>query len=121
VASPVHRRAGHLPDRRAALRRGQRPNHPGDPQAEPGRAERGSLAYFTYRRLACGEDRSELGAIGHGPDGAKLADRIAEHIRTWDHDRAAVPTLAVFPAGTPDRLTTRTVIDKRHTRLTFSW
>ncbi len=71
--------------------------------------------------LAGGEDRSELGAIGHGPDGAELADRITEHIRTWDQDRAAVPTLAVFPAGTPDRFTTRTVIDKRHTRLTFSW
>jgi protein-L-isoaspartate(D-aspartate) O-methyltransferase len=79
------------------------------------------VAYFTYRRLAGGEDRSELGAIGHGPEGAKLADRIAEHSRTWDQDRAAVPRLAVFPAGTPGRFTTRTVIDKRHTRLTFSW
>jgi protein-L-isoaspartate(D-aspartate) O-methyltransferase len=94
---------------------------PAIPKLNPAVAERGSLAYFTYRRLAGGEDRSELGAIGHGPDGAQLADRIAEHIRTWDHDRDAVPRLAVFPAGTPDRFTTRTVIDKRHTRLTFSW
>ena len=81
----------------------------------------GGLSAYDTPHLAGGEDRSELGAIGHGPDGAELADRITEHIRTWDQDRTAVPTLAVFPAGTPDRLTTRTIIDKRHTRLTFSW
>ncbi|MQA88064.1 MAG: methyltransferase, FxLD system [Streptosporangiales bacterium] len=95
---------------------------PAFPKLNPAVVDGASLAYFTFRHLPGTDSRSELGAIGHGPDGAELADRIGEQIRAWDRNRRAAPTVEAFPAGTPDyQLPEGLVIDKRHTRLTFSW
>ncbi|MCH0566942.1 methyltransferase, FxLD system [Streptomyces sp. MUM 2J] len=80
---------------------------------------------FAYRRSrpTDEEDRYELGAIGHGPNGQKVAERLAEEIQTWDrehrNDRAQIE---VYPAGTPDdRLPAGRVVDRPHTRVTISW
>jgi protein-L-isoaspartate(D-aspartate) O-methyltransferase len=94
---------------------------PAIPGLNPAIVEQDSLAYFAYRRLTGPGDRYQLGAIGHGPEGDKLAGRIAEHIREWDQNRTAAPWLEVYPAGTPDeQLPPGYTIDKRHTRLTFA-
>jgi protein-L-isoaspartate(D-aspartate) O-methyltransferase len=84
----------------------------------------GSLAVFGYRRFGAGRHGpgGELGAIGFGPAGRSLADRIGELIRAWDADRYALPDLTAFPAGTPDdRLPSGLVIDKRHRRLVIDF
>ena len=96
---------------------------PAIPKLNPALAERDSLAYFTFRRIPDTNGLSELGAIGHGPDGQLLSDRITKHIHAWNQHRSATPTLVAFPAGTPDRQlpAAASVINKRHTRLTFIW
>lgn len=95
---------------------------PAIPKLSPAVIERDSLAYFTTKRLSNSDGRWELGANGHGPQGAELADRIAEQRRVWDRDRAATPTIKAFPADTPDDHLPQAVrIDKHHTRLTFCW
>ncbi len=96
---------------------------PAIPSRSPALVDGASLAYFTYRRLDqdAAERRSELGAIGHGPAGPQLADRLCEQIRAWDHDRAAQPLITASLAGTPDeQLPHGLVIDKRHIRLVLS-
>jgi hypothetical protein len=75
---------------------------PAIPKLNPALAECGSLAYFTFRRLPDTDGLSELGAIGHGPDGQLLSDRITKHIHTWNQHRTATPTLIAYSAGTPD-------------------
>jgi len=93
---------------------------PAIPGLNPAVVEKYSLAYFAYRRLTSNGDRYALGAIAHGPEADKLADRIAEHIYEWDQNRAATARLDVYPAGTPDdQLPPGYTIDKRHTRLTL--
>ncbi|MEV8095237.1 methyltransferase, FxLD system [Kitasatospora sp. NPDC085879] len=45
-----------------------------------------SLAYLTIRPAEPGEDGRkayETGVVGHGPDGAALADLVSQEIRTW--------------------------------------
>jgi len=80
---------------------------------------------FAYRRSrpTDEEDRYELGAIGHGPDGHKVAERLVEEIRTWDREhRDHHARIEVHPAGTPDdRLPAGRVVDRPHTRVTISW
>jgi hypothetical protein len=51
--------------------------------------------------------------------GAHLAERLCEHIRRWDCDRTAQPTITVHPGSTPDENLpgNRVVIDKRHVRM----
>ncbi|MGW6454676.1 methyltransferase, FxLD system [Streptomyces sp. NPDC055078] len=52
-------------------------------------AEQGSLAYLTLRKADLAEDGGQLyeaGAIGHGPDGKKLAEQVAEEMRIWDKE-----------------------------------
>lgn len=60
----------------------------------PGLVEENSLAYLTLRgpESNATERRWELGAIGHGPTGAQLAERMGEQIRAWDRDRIAQPS-----------------------------
>jgi protein-L-isoaspartate(D-aspartate) O-methyltransferase len=69
-----------------------------------------------------GERHYELGATGHGPAGARLAERLCEHIRRWDRDRAVQPVIIAYPAGTPDENLhdDGMVIDKRHVRMVIS-
>ncbi|SDC73851.1 methyltransferase, FxLD system [Actinokineospora iranica] len=87
----------------------------------PAMVEGDSLAYLTKPRPLDqdGERRYELGATGHGPAGAHLAERLCEHIRHWDSDRTAQPTITAYPADTPaENLPVGgVVIDKRHVRM----
>lgn len=99
---------------------------PAIPSRSPALIEGASLAYFTYRRQDQDENgaqrRSELGAIGHGPAGPQLADRLCEQIRAWDRDRTAQPVITAYPAGTPiERLPHGLVIDKQHIRLVVTY
>ncbi|MGH3630031.1 MAG: methyltransferase, FxLD system [Sciscionella sp.] len=77
-----------------------------------------SLAYLTKPRPVDhdGQRRYELGATGHGPAGAHLAERLCQHIRDWDHDRTAQPIITAYPAhkNLPDG---RVIIAKRHVHL----
>lgn len=58
----------------------------------PALVKDGSLAYFTIRRTST-PGRWQLGAIGHGPLGHRLASRIVDQIDAWDHDRTADPEI----------------------------
>lgn len=96
---------------------------PAIPIRSPALVEEASLAYFTLHRL---EDPAqhlwELGAIGHGPVGPQLAERLCEQIRAWDADRSAQPVITAYPAGTPEeKLPSGRVINKRHIRLVVSY
>ncbi|WP_406175500.1 hypothetical protein [Streptomyces sp. NBC_00996] len=50
-------------------------------------AEKGSVAYLTLRKADTDQDGIQLyeaGAVGHGPAGKDLADRVAEEMSIWD-------------------------------------
>ncbi|MFF6786854.1 methyltransferase, FxLD system [Streptomyces sp. NPDC012510] len=81
-----------------------------------------SFAYRTARPTD-DPDRYEFGAIGHGPQGQKVADRLMEEIQVWHSDhRKHRAHIEVHPAGTPDdRLPPGRVIDRPHTRVTITW
>jgi protein-L-isoaspartate(D-aspartate) O-methyltransferase len=96
---------------------------PAIPARSPALVAGDSLAYLTLRRLADEGDRRrwELGATGHGPTGAELTRRLINHIHTWDHDRAATPTVTAYPVGTPRPTTDKPTIDKPCIRLAVSY
>ena len=85
----------------------------------------GSLAYLGGPRPVDDERTVyELGACGHGPRGAELAERLAGHIRRWDreHRHGPDPVLTVHPASIPaSDLPPGHVIRKRHTSMVLSW
>jgi protein-L-isoaspartate(D-aspartate) O-methyltransferase len=89
----------------------------------PAIVEGDSLAYLTKPRVADqpgpdDERRYELGATGHGPAAAQLAERLVEQIRHFDRDRTAQPVITAYPTGTTDKtLPTGVVIDKQHVRI----
>jgi protein-L-isoaspartate(D-aspartate) O-methyltransferase len=90
----------------------------------PGVVEGDSLAYLTLRgpEPEATERRWELGAIGHGPTEAQLAERICDQIRAWGRDRTAQPTITAYPAGTPlGELASGQVMDKQFTRLVVAF
>jgi protein-L-isoaspartate(D-aspartate) O-methyltransferase len=91
----------------------------------PALVEGDSLAYRSKLRPIDDEQTIyEFGAYGHGPDGVKLAERLAEQIRIWDRDHrdGSGPRLTVHPASTPDAdLQDGFVLDKRHTKIVISW
>ncbi|HKS43521.1 MAG TPA: methyltransferase, FxLD system [Amycolatopsis sp.] len=94
------------------------------PYRTPALVEGDSLAYLTKPRPVedAGERRYELGATGHGPAGATLAERLCEQIRAWDRDRAAQPTITAYPADTPDDEPAQgLVVTKQQTRLVLSY
>lgn len=95
---------------------------PAIPVRSPALVEGDSLAYFTLRQLEDSADRrSELGAIGHGPTGTRLAERLCEQIRAWDHDRTVQPRITACPADASDEEKPHgLVIDKRNIRLVVS-
>jgi protein-L-isoaspartate(D-aspartate) O-methyltransferase len=96
------------------------PNNPGFSMAA---VEDGDFAYLVTRRTP--DDKSvEYGVHALGPEGERFAETVAEHVRAWgsDHRGGSGPRIDVFPADVPDeRLTTDLVIDKQHTRISFSW
>ena len=83
----------------------------------------GSFAYLTSR--PAGGRVRELGARGHGPDGAGLAAVMAGGVRRWDAGprRAPAAQIAVYPAGTQaaDLPPGGQVIPKRHTLVVLCW
>ncbi|WP_406321903.1 methyltransferase, FxLD system [Streptomyces sp. NBC_00519] len=81
-----------------------------------------SFAYRTVRRTD-DPDRFELGAIGHGPQGQKAAERLVEELQAWGSDhRDHRAHIEVYPAGTPDdQLPAGRIIDRPHARVTISW
>lgn len=87
--------------------------------------ERDSFAYLAVRAAKDpgGAGRYELGACGCGPEGERLAARLAEQIQVWDRERHSGPAVVIraYPAATPDdRLVPGRVIDRRHTRFVIS-
>ncbi|MFD5915422.1 methyltransferase, FxLD system [Kitasatospora sp. NPDC058201] len=86
----------------------------------------GSLAYLTLRPgepTADGRKTYETGVVGHGPDGAGLADLTAEEIRVWDAGyRGRTPRIEL-PDGpvTADRAEGRFVLDRPHHPITVIW
>ncbi|QFZ20344.1 methyltransferase, FxLD system [Saccharothrix syringae] len=91
--------------------------------SSPALVDGDSLAYLTLRgpEPEATERRFELGATGHGPLGANLAERLCAVIRTWSHDRTAQAVITAYPAGTPDaELADGPVVDKRFVRLVIS-
>lgn len=92
------------------------------PLGVPTLVDGGSFAYRTVRATD-DPDRFELGAIGHGPDGRKVAERLVWEIQAWDRDhRGDRAHIEVYPAGTPDdQLPAGRIIDRPHTRVTIAW
>jgi protein-L-isoaspartate(D-aspartate) O-methyltransferase len=88
-------------------------------------ADGGSLAYLARPRPV--DDKGtvfELGACGHGPRGAELAERLAGQLRVFDreHRHGPGPVLTVHPASTlASDLPSGHVIRKRHTTMVLSW
>ncbi|MFE1768218.1 methyltransferase, FxLD system [Streptomyces angustmyceticus] len=83
----------------------------------------GSFAYRTSRR-SDDSDRWELGAVGHGPEDEKVAERLVDEIQAWHHEyRSRQARIEVYPAGTPDDQLPASgrVIDRPHTRVIISW
>lgn len=82
----------------------------------------GSLAYLTSRRRDDGDTvRWELGAHGHGPAAAELAEHLCNEVRTWSVERDhRKPILTAHRAGTPDSNPHGTIINKTHSRLCLS-
>lgn len=87
-----------------------------------------SAAHFTWRNLDAREraaypgHAAELGAVGHGPNGERLAAHVCELIQAWANDRTAIPDITAYPASTPDELLPPgTVCEKRHRRLHFAY
>ncbi|MEU5510410.1 methyltransferase, FxLD system [Streptomyces fungicidicus] len=88
----------------------------------------GSLAYLTIRE---GEDDQgrywEVGVIGHGQGGARLAERVVSEIRAWNAtggNDAPEPGFRMAVADSRDRLTAddpRFVVDKPYSRLVVDW
>lgn len=81
-----------------------------------------SFAYRTVRRTDT-PDRFELGAIGHGPQGQKVAERLVEEIQVWDREhRGDRARIEIHPAGTPDaQFPSGRVVDRPHTRVLITW
>jgi protein-L-isoaspartate(D-aspartate) O-methyltransferase len=85
-----------------------------------------SLAYLTIRPAEPGEDGRkayETGVIGHGPNGAGLADLVSQEIRTWDtgfRDRSVRFELPDTPAAA-DPAAGRFVLERPHHPITVSW
>ncbi|MFF0226559.1 hypothetical protein [Streptomyces sp. NPDC004629] len=92
------------------------------PLGVPTLVDGGSLAYRTVRATD-DPNRFELGAIGHGPQGQRVAERLVREIQSWDRDhREDRARIEVYPAGTPDdQLPAGRIIDRPHTRVTIAW
>jgi protein-L-isoaspartate(D-aspartate) O-methyltransferase len=83
-------------------------------------AEGGSIAYLAAQRLQAPERGARLGAIGHGPNGASLAERLCHHIDTWGADRAAKPRITIYPDSAPQTPGAQ-VITREHCRMTVAY
>lgn len=85
-----------------------------------------NLAYLTIRPAppaADGRKLYEVGVIGHGPESHRLADQVAEEIRTWDtHYRSRTVHFELEDAPAPaDPAVGRFVLDRPHHPITITW
>lgn len=94
---------------------------PSAPFGTPALTRGASLAYRGGLK-ALSDTEFEYVVYGHGPEAALAAERMADQIRAWDAAGRPAPTLHVMPSGTPDHdLPQGQVLDKRHSRLVFTW
>jgi protein-L-isoaspartate(D-aspartate) O-methyltransferase len=100
-------------------------HRPASPALSPALVEGDSLAYLTLERTAedpGAEPRFRLGAVGYGPAGADLAERICTQIGAWSLARTVEPTITAYPADTPDsELAGAAVIDRPSVRLAITY
>lgn len=83
-------------------------------------AEGDSIAYLTAQRLEAPGHGARLGAIGHGPNGAGLAERLCNHIGTWGADRMAKPSITIYPHSAPQTAGVQ-VIEREHCEMTVAY
>jgi protein-L-isoaspartate(D-aspartate) O-methyltransferase len=83
-------------------------------------AEGDSIAYLTSKRLQAPEPSFRMGATGQGPNGASLAERLCHHIETWGADRAAKPSITIYPHSAP-QTTGVQVIRREHCQMTVAY
>ncbi|MGH3815114.1 MAG: methyltransferase, FxLD system [Pseudonocardiaceae bacterium] len=83
----------------------------------------GSFAYLTMRPTTPERKVFEFGAVAHGPEAAKVADRLIAEIQSWDREhRCQSAELRAYPASTPDeQLPAGRVLDRTSFRFTISW
>jgi protein-L-isoaspartate(D-aspartate) O-methyltransferase len=83
----------------------------------------GSFAYLAMRPAGPGREVFEFGAVAHGPEAEKAADRLVAEIQAWDRDhRGDRAELRAYPSGTPDgQLPDGRVLDRPAFRITISW
>jgi protein-L-isoaspartate(D-aspartate) O-methyltransferase len=67
--------------------------------------DKGAVAYLarrsSERKTPEGDKLWEFGVIGHGPGSDELAAKVADTIRTWDHDyRGREATFEIQDLGT---------------------
>jgi protein-L-isoaspartate(D-aspartate) O-methyltransferase len=79
-----------------------------------------SIAYLAAQHLEAPERGARLGAIGHGPNGAGLAERLCRHIGTWGADRAAKPSITIHPASGPQSAGVQ-VITREHCEMAVAY
>lgn len=84
-------------------------------------AEGGSVAYLTVERLGPPDHRARIGATGHGPDGAALAERLCGHVHAWDSGRTVMPDITVYPPEAAPRNSGTEVIVREHCELTVEY
>ncbi|MFJ7589538.1 methyltransferase, FxLD system [Streptomyces sp. NPDC097617] len=95
----------------------------------PALLEEGSLAYLKHVKTRSDAAQEwEWMVHAFGERGPALAQRLADTVRTWDHNvrgaegQAADPVVTVHAAGTPDhRLPAGDVVDKERCRLVVQW
>jgi protein-L-isoaspartate(D-aspartate) O-methyltransferase len=83
-------------------------------------AEGDSIAYLAVQRLQAPEPSFRTGAIGHGPNGASLAERLCRHIDTWGADRTAKPSITIYPHSAPQTAGVQ-VIRREHCEMTIAY
>ena len=83
-------------------------------------AEGDSIAYLAAQRLEAPERGARLGAIGHGPNGAGLAERLCRHIDTWGADRTAKTSITIYPDSAPQPAGAQ-VIRREHCEMTVAY
>lgn len=85
-----------------------------------------NLAYLTTRETPARKDGTrmvEVGAVGHGPAGAALAEMVSHHIRTWNQqfrDRTVRFELPNTPPSA-DPASGRFVLERPHRPITVIW
>jgi protein-L-isoaspartate(D-aspartate) O-methyltransferase len=84
-------------------------------------AEGDSIAYLAAQHLETPEHGARLGAIGHGPNGANLAERLCHHIDTWGADRAAKPSITIYLPDSALRTTGAQIITREHCEMTVAY